>query len=64
MYSVCLLVSQSVEKFFNKFNYAAQEEIRMKKLQYDFRGLSKKFEKSATTSYVITSISSGVYTWI
>jgi hypothetical protein len=54
----------SVEKFFSKFNYATREEIQIKKLQYDFRGLSQKFEKIVTTNNVIASINAGEYTWM
>ena len=52
---------QSVDRFFCKFNYATQEEFRIKKLQYDFRGLSQKFEKITTINKVIATINSGEY---
>ena len=55
---------RSVERFFNSFDYATQEEIQTKKLQYDFRGLSKKFEKIVTTNIAIAFINAGEYTWI
>ena len=54
---------QSVERFFCKYNYATQEEIRIKKLQYDFRGLSHKFEKIVTINNAIVSINAGEYIW-
>ena len=52
---------QSVDRFFCKFNYATQEEFRIKKLQYDFRGRSQKFEKITTINKVIATINSGEY---
>ena len=55
---------RSVESFFKKFNHATQEEIQIKKLQYDFRGLSEKFEKIVTTNNAIASINAGEYTWM
>ena len=55
---------RSVESFFSKFNYATKEEIQTKKLQYDFRGLSKKFEKIVTTNNAVASINAGEYTWM
>ena len=55
---------RSVESFFKKFNHATQEEIQIKKLQYDFRGLSEKFEKIVTTNNAVASINAGEYTWM
>jgi hypothetical protein len=54
---------QSVEKFFCKFNHKTQDELQIKKLQYDFRGVSHKFEKIATINNAIASINNGEYTW-
>ena len=58
------IISAQLKSFFNSFNYATQEEIQTKKLQYDFRGLSKKFEKIVTTNNAIAFINAGEYTWI
>ena len=33
---------QSMQKFFHKFNFQVQEELKIKKLQYDHQKLSQK----------------------
>ena len=55
---------QSMEKFFNKFNFLAQEELKIKKLQYDHRNLSAKFEKIATINKAVATIKDGEFTWL
>ena len=46
------------EKFFLRFNHITKEELKAKKLLYDFRGLSGKFEKIVTTGNAIATTSS------
>ena len=55
---------QSMEKFFNKFNFLAQEELKFKKLQYDHRGLAAKFEKIVTINNAIATATDGEFTWL
>ena len=53
----------SVEKFFAKFNYTAQQELRIKEMQYAFRGLSLKFEKIVTINGAIADRVNDEYIW-
>ena len=53
----------SVEKFFAKFNYKAQEELRTKELMHVHRGTSDKFVAWVTTNSVIASVSNGTLTF-
>ena len=46
-------VTPSFQKFFTKFNYLAIQELREKKLIYDFQGLSEKFEKIVTVNKAV-----------
>ena len=55
--------SSCIEKFFVKFNHNTQEELKTKKLQYDFQNLSSQFEKIVTVNNAIVTISEGQYTW-
>ena len=50
---------QSMQKFFHKFNFQVQEELKIKKLQYDHRKLSQKFEKIVTINNAIASVHEG-----
>ena len=54
----------SVEKFFTKFNQKTQEELRIKSLQYAYRGLSAKFKEIVTINKVVAYNRDGEYTWI
>ena len=54
----------SVEKFFSKFNHKTQEELRIKNLQYAYRGLSAKFKEIVTINRVVAWEKDGEYTWI
>ena len=53
-----------MEKFFNKFNFLAHEELRIKKLQYDHQNQSAKFEKIATINKAIATFNDGEFTWL
>ena len=53
-----------MENFFNKFNFLAQEELKIKKLQYDHRNLSARFEKIATINNAIATVNDGEFTWL
>ena len=55
---------QSMDKFFNKFNFLAHEELRIKKLQYDHQNQSAKFEKIATINKAIATFNDGEFTWL
>ena len=55
--------STSFQKFFSKFNYATRDELKTKKLLYDFRGLPGKFERIVTTGNAIATISNGEFLW-
>ena len=55
---------QSVEKFFKKFNFKAQEELRMKKLQYDCRNMPEKFKNMVTINNAIATVNDGEFTWL
>ena len=54
---------RSVQKFFLKVNHKTQEELKIKKSQFEFRGLSHKFEKIATINNAVAAISNGEYLW-
>lgn len=47
---------QSVEKFFTKFNFKTQEELRVKKLLFDHRGASAKFKNLVTYKNAVASV--------
>ena len=53
-----------MENIFNKFNFLAQEELKIKKLQYDHRRLPAKFEKIATINNAIAAVKDGEFTWL
>ena len=53
----------SVEKFFASFNYLARQELRLKEMQFAFRGLSRKFEKIVTVNGAIVEVVNGEYNW-
>ena len=53
----------SMEKFFLKFNLRTQEELRIKKLQYDHRNLPDKFQEIVTINKAIASKNDDTYTW-
>ena len=55
---------RSVEKFFIKFNAKAHEELKLKKLQYDHRNLTDKFEKIVTINKAIASVNDGGIVWM
>ena len=62
-YHINNYTSGAVQKFFLKFNHNTQEELKTKKLQYDFQGLSNKFEKIATVNNAIATIVDGDFIW-
>ena len=53
----------SVENFFIKFNDTIQEELKQKKLLFDFRGLSKEFDKIVTINKAIAVKTHEEYVW-
>ena len=53
----------SIQKFFVKFNYRCHEELKIKKMQYDHRQLSKKFEEIVTVRKAIASRANDEYIW-
>ena len=55
--------SGAIQKFFLKYNHSTQEELNTKKMQYDFQGLSSKFEKIVTVNNAIATINNGEYIW-
>lgn len=56
-------VRPSYGKFFANFNYRALQELRLKKLQYDFLGLSDKFRKTVTVGNALAYLSNEEYVW-
>ena len=57
------LSSQSLQRFFSKFNQDAQEELKTKKLLYDIQGLANKFEKLVTIGDAIATVVNGEFIW-
>ena len=57
-------ISYSVQKFFLKFNHNTQEELKTKKLQYDFQNLSRKFENIVTVNNAVATVNVGEYAWM
>ena len=57
-------VTPAYEKFFAKFNFEAKQELKDKKLLYDFQGLSEKFKDIATVNNAIASLVNDEYQWI
>ena len=55
--------SQSLEKIFIKFNFKALEDLKNKKLLYDHRNASDKFENIVTINKAIASLEDGEYIW-
>ena len=53
----------SAEKFFIKFNNTIQEELKQKKLLFDFRGLSNKFDKIVTINRAVAVKIHEEYEW-
>ena len=53
-----------MENFFNKLNFLAQEELKIRKLQYEHQNLSAKFEKIATINNAIATVKDGEFTWL
>ena len=56
-------ISGTIQKFFPKYNSNTQQELKIKKMQYDFQGLSSKFEKIVTVNNAIATISDGEFIW-
>ena len=54
---------RSMEKFFLQFNLRTQEELKMKKLQYDHRNLAHKFQEIVTINKAIASKNNEGYRW-
>ena len=55
---------RSMEKFFIKFNFKAQEELKIKKLQFQHRNLTAKFEKIISINNAIATVQEGGITWL
>ena len=53
----------SEQAFFRKFNQKVKETLRIKKRQYDFQGLSKKFQKITTINNVVGIKVNDEYIW-
>ena len=53
----------SIERFFVKYNTYVKNELKIKKLQYDFQGLPSKFEKIVTINNIVAKVDNGKYTW-
>ena len=53
-----------MEKFFRKFNFKTQEELKIKKLQYDYRKLPQKFKNIATINNAIATENDGEFAWL
>ena len=51
------------ESFFRKFNQNMKQTLRIKKSQYDFQGLPKKFKKITTINNVVGVIKNSEYIW-
>ena len=62
-YHINNYTSSSVQKFFLKFNHNTQEELKTKKMQYDFQNLSSKFEKIVTVNNAIVTKIDDEYIW-
>ena len=57
------LSSESLQRFFTKFNHDIQEELKNKKLLYDIQGLSTKFEKIVTIGDAVATVANGELIW-
>ena len=57
------LLSESLQRFFSKFNHDAREELKTKKLLYDIQGLASKFEKLVTIGDAIATVVNGELIW-
>ena len=57
------LSSESLQRFFTKFNHDVQEELKNKKLLYDIQGLSTKFEKIVTIGDAVATVANGELIW-
>ena len=55
---------QSMEKFFRKFNFKAQEELKLKKLQYDYRNLTEKFKNIVMINNAVATLNDGKFVWL
>ena len=55
--------TNAMQKYFVKFNYYLQEEMKLKKILYDFQDLSHKFENIATVNNAIAIIVEEEYEW-
>ena len=53
----------SVQHSFTRFNIRTLEELKMKKLNYDFRNLASKFQAIVTINNVVASLVEGQYEW-
>ena len=57
-------VPPRVSNFFAKFNRMVKDSLSLKGIQYDSRGLSKKFEDIVTVNNVVATIQNGVFSWL
>ena len=55
---------QTIPKFFTRFNKYAQEELHLKKLLFDHRGLPKRFEDIVTTNNAVAFLADNQYVWV
>ena len=51
-----------IPNFFLKFNHSIREALHLKCIQYQYRGLSKKFEDIVTVGNAIASVDQEVFT--
>ena len=54
---------KAMQKYFIRFNYYLKDELKTKKLVYNYRNMSHKFEKIATVNNAIATIEGGEYEW-
>ena len=47
-----------------KFNFKAQEELKIKKLQYDYRNLPEKFKNIAMIKNAVATVNDGKFVWL
>ena len=56
-------ITPSYEKFFANFNYKATQELKLKKLQYDFQGLGDKYKDIVTTGGAVAQFTDDEFVW-
>ena len=56
-------MTPSYEKFFANFNYKATQELKLKKMQYDFQGMEEKFKVIVTCGNAVAHLAGGEFVW-